>query len=151
MIDDLQLENVTLRQALEEIGDKAGMRVKADEYAVTLLPAGAAEGEDKLTRQWSVPSSFVRDLQRLESADGDEADPFADDGGSTGSALKARKPLAEMLREHGVELPPGASASFLPDSNTLVVKSAPGDLEVVDSAGGNRRRRVAAGGLHGPV
>jgi general secretion pathway protein D len=134
-IDKLYLTNVPLQVALQYICDKAKLRYKVDEYAVTLLPLTSDETDDIVTRRWSVPPTFENFLDSGGGSDGatGDADPFATEDASGGKGIKPRKPIQELLREQGVVFIDGTSASLLTGSGTLVVRNTPTQLELIDA------------------
>lgn len=133
-VKELKLRNVPLANVLQLICDQARLRFKIEDYAVTLLPIGSAEGEDVLTRKWKVPPTFLNDIGTGGDGDGGEdLDPFAgDDGGLGGGSLAPRRPLMEILKEAGIDFPPGSSAQYLPSTSTLIVSNTPQNLDLVD-------------------
>ena len=134
-IDQLYLTNVPLQVALQYICDKAKLRFKVDEYAVTLLPLTSDETDDIVTRRWSVPPTFENFLDSGGGSDGatGDADPFATEDPGTGAGIKPRKAIQELLREQGVVFIDGTSASLLTGSGTLVVRNTPTQLELIDA------------------
>lgn len=134
-IDKLYLTNVPLQVALQYICDKAKLRYKVDEYAVTLLPLTSDETDDIVTRRWSVPPTFENFLDSGGGSDGatGDADPFATEDAGGGKGIKPRKPIQELLREQGVVFIDGTSASLLTGSGTLVVRNTPTQLELIDA------------------
>ena len=134
-IDKLYLTNVPLQVALQYICDKAKLRYKVDEYAVTLLPLTSDETDDIVTRRWSVPPTFENFLDSGGGGDGatGDADPFATEDAGGGKGIKPRKPIQELLREQGVVFIDGTSASLLTGSGTLVVRNTPTQLELIDA------------------
>jgi len=135
-IKELKLRNVPIATVLQYICDVAALRYKVDEFAVTLLPASGAEGEDQQTRRWQVPPTFLTDVEGGSDGGGAASDdPFADAGGGGGGpqgGLKGRRNLIDIFKDKGVTFPEGASASFLPGSSTLVVKNTPTNLDLID-------------------
>ncbi|MGJ8697158.1 MAG: Amuc_1098 family type IV pilus outer membrane protein [Verrucomicrobiaceae bacterium] len=134
-IDQLSLTNVPLGVALQYICDKAKLRYKVDEYAVTLLPLGSGEGEDIVTRRWTVPPTFENFISGGDGggSGGASDDPFADPDSGGGSVIKARRPVKELLEDQGVKFADGSSANLLSGSGTLIVRNSPTQLELVDA------------------
>ncbi len=133
-VKELKLRNVPLSSVLQYICEQARLRYKVDDFAVTLLPIGAAEGDDVLTRKWKVPPTFLNDIGTGGDGDGaEELDPFAgDDGGLGNRSLAPRRPLMEILKEAGIDFPPGSSAQYIPSTSTLIVSNTPQNLDLVD-------------------
>ncbi|HAO94705.1 MAG TPA: type II and III secretion system protein, partial [Verrucomicrobiales bacterium] len=133
-VKELKLRNVPLSSVLQYICEQARLRFKVDDFAVTLLPIGSAEGEDVLTRKWKVPPTFLNDIRTGGDGDGGaDADPFAaDDEGLGNRSLAPRRPLKEILQDAGIEFPPGSSAQYIPSTSTLIVSNTPQNLDLVD-------------------
>jgi general secretion pathway protein D len=133
-VKELKLRNVPLSSVLQYICEQARLRFKVDDFAVTLLPIGSAEGEDVLTRKWKVPPTFLNDIGTGGDGDGGaDTDPFAgDDEGLGNRSLAPRRPLKEILQDAGIEFPPGSSAQYIPSTSTLIVSNTPQNLDLVD-------------------
>lgn len=135
VIENLRLRNVPLGNVLDFVCRMTGLRYRVDEYAVTLLPLGGGGIEDLITRTWTVPPTFRTDLEGEgpSGGGGGEVDPFADNSGGLGGAgLTARRSVAELLGDSGVEFPSGASARYIPSSSNLIVKNTVSNLDLVD-------------------
>ncbi|HBM78614.1 MAG TPA: type II and III secretion system protein [Verrucomicrobiales bacterium] len=133
-VKELKLRNVPLSSVLQYICEQARLRFKVDDFAVTLLPIGSAEGEDVLTRKWKVPPTFLNDIGTGGDGDGGaDPDPFAgDDEGLGNRSLAPRRPLKEILQDAGIDFPPGSSAQYIPSTSTLIVSNTPQNLDLVD-------------------
>ena len=131
-IDQLYLTNVPLATALQYICDKTGLRYKVDEFAVTLLPTGATDGEDIVNKQWEVPPTFEQFVSGGSGGGdgGGSDDPFADPDEGGGSAIPTRKPIKTLLEGRGVRFGPNASANLL--NGTLIVRNSPSQNELID-------------------
>ncbi len=133
-IDSLNITNVPLGVALQYICEKARLRYKVDEYAVTLLPIGAIGGEDVVNRRWTVPPTFITFIEggSGDGGGGGDVDPFADAGDGGGGVIKARKAVKVLLEDNGVSFSAdGSSANLL--NGTLIVNNSPTQLELVDA------------------
>ena len=132
-VKELKLRNVPLSSVLQYICEQARLRFKVDDFAVTLLPIGSAEGEDVLTRKWKVPPTFLNDIGTGGDGDGAaDADPFAADEELGNRSLAPRRPLREILQDAGIDFPPGSSAQYIPSTSTLIVSNTPQNLDLVD-------------------
>lgn len=135
-IDVLRLRNVPLATALDYVTRKTNLRYRVDEYAVTLLPINSTGSADLISRTWVVPPTFRADMEDGGSGAGGGGavdDPFASGGdGGLGGGLTARRPIAELLGDAGVEFPQGSSARFIPSSSTLIVRNSVTNLDLVD-------------------
>lgn len=110
-IPELRLKNVPLQVVLKYIADMTKMRVKSDDFAVTLVPQtdsnedrfsdeitteftnGLRSGDQAITRNNidAILNNPNRDVDPFASAD---ADPFAEPAAAGSSALLARRPAA---------------------------------------------------------
>ena len=130
-IDQLYLTNVPLGVALQYICDKAKLRYKVDQFAVTLLPLSAEDGEDIVDRRWAVPPTFEASISSGDGGGGGGSDdPFADPDDGGGSVIKKRLPVKTLLEAQGVRFGDGASANLL--AGQLVVRNSPSQMELID-------------------
>lgn len=135
-IDRLFLKNVPLQVALQYICDKAKLRYKVDEFAVTLLPLGETSTDEIITRTWTVPPTFKSFLDGGGDGDGGDAaggDPFADDGGGAAPRIAARRGMKELLEAQGITFPEGSSAQYLAGTSSLLVRNTPTNLELIEA------------------
>jgi len=125
-IRNLRVRNVPLGIALRYIADAARMRVKQDDFSITLVPATEV-GEDFFTRTYSVPPDFASMLESGSSG-GSPPSPFDRDG-SGGSALAARKNIRELLLANGITFDEGTSAALV--NGNLIIRNTPTELEKI--------------------
>ncbi|MFC5051004.1 Amuc_1098 family type IV pilus outer membrane protein [Rubritalea spongiae] len=133
-IDSLQMRNVPLEVALQQICDKAGLRYKVEDYAVKLLPVNEFEDTELYTRSFSVPPDFMTLIGDTSgSASAASSDPFADpvDSGG-GSGIAATPPVKDLLEKSGVVFPDGATASFSRARSALTVRNTANNLDIVE-------------------
>ncbi|MBK1881179.1 type II and III secretion system protein [Luteolibacter pohnpeiensis] len=131
-ISNLRLTNVPLATALKYICDATKLRIKVDDYAVTLLPA-TSTGEDVVSRNFQVSPDFGAKLSAGVDSGGSGAaadDPFADNSNRQPS-LVARPSIQELLKKAGVSFPDGTSAN-LSGSGILVVRNTSTELDKVE-------------------
>lgn len=110
-IAKLELKNVTAGVALQYIADAAKLHYTIDGKGVTFLPLGGGEFADILQRRWDLSPEVVAEVR-----------------GATANG----KSLETVLKENGVSFMQGASATFLEDDNTLIVRNSPSNLDLVD-------------------
>jgi general secretion pathway protein D len=133
-IDSLQLRNVPLEVALQQVCDQAGLRYKVEDYAVKLLPVSEFEDTELYTRSFSVPPDFITLIN--DGGGGGAAtsdDPFADpveSGG--GSGIAATPPVKDLLEKSGVVFPDGATASFSRARSALTVRNTANNLDIIE-------------------
>ena len=127
----LNLSNVPLYEALRYVATLAGLKVKVEPFAVSIVPL--SEPTDTLQqREFKVPPGFIT------GGPSDEAEPAAQAGGDTGTTgggarLAVRQGARDFLEAQGVEFPPGASANFNPGSSRLVVRNTASNLDLIES------------------
>ncbi len=116
---DLKLRQVSLEQALKYICDATRTHVSIDEYAVNVRPVGT-EATELVSRTYRVPPDFLSGDAVTSAAPA--ADPFAERTGVEG-VLPKRMSAQEKLQSFGITFPAGASASYNPSSNSLIVRN----------------------------
>ncbi len=137
-VTNLKLNNVPLLVVLQTICDGAGLKFKPEEYFVSILPAGGND-IDLLPRTFSVPPNFISALEAASGGEGGGSeDPFASDSDS-GSGLKARKSVLELLKMNAIPFENGASAVYLPGNSTLVVRNTSAALDMIEQLIENTR------------
>ncbi|MES2924791.1 MAG: hypothetical protein V4819_24770 [Verrucomicrobiota bacterium] len=129
-IKELRLKNVPLATALKYIADQTKLRVKTDDFAVTLVPA-TESGEEIFTRTFRVPPDFQSALDNGRDDGGAAADPFAEPAAGGASTLAARKPVFNLLKSAGINFAEGSSAT-LSSNGTLTVTNTPGELDKME-------------------
>ncbi|MEK7952765.1 hypothetical protein [Luteolibacter soli] len=139
IIDQLNLRNVPLGEALRYVCEKTHLRYKVDDYAVT-INAATEVGEDLLNHTFTIPPDFVTILGG--GVDSGATDPFAEPGSEDRPELRPRVSIGDLLKERGVAEAPGASARIV--GNKLIVRNTPTNIDMIDSlvnstvGGGNR-------------
>jgi general secretion pathway protein D len=116
---NLQLKNVPISQVLKYLNEVTRTVYIAQDFAVTVRPAGA-DSNEMISRSYQVPPDF---LTSGGAAGGGEAadDPFADDGGNREGLIPRRLSAEEVLKQQGVAFPEGATASA--NGSTLRVRN----------------------------
>jgi general secretion pathway protein D len=125
----LTLTNVPLYEALRYVATLAGLKVKVEPFAVSIVPL--SEPTDTLEqREFKVPPGFI-----TQTGGAEQSATFAGSGPSDsgGPRLATRQGAKEFLESQGVEFPPGASANFIPGSSRLVVRNTAPNLDLIES------------------
>lgn len=135
----VKLANVPLGVAIKYVAQQVGMSYRVDNVAVRIVSPSAA-GDGALTnRTWIVPPGFLSAGAAPAAAGGAVAavDPFAEPaagaGAGGGTALVRRVTAQQFLVDRGVQFGPGASATFVTATNTLLVRNTEEQLEVVEN------------------
>ncbi len=133
-VKELVLTNVPLARVLDYICEQTRLKVKVDDYAVTLVPL--REDDDLVTRTFSVPPDFQSSLEQQGStAPEGGGDPFneTDQGGSK-DLIKPRKPIKDLLTAAGVSFAvDGSSATLTGGGTVLIVRNTPSQIDQVEA------------------
>ncbi|HXX41654.1 MAG TPA: Amuc_1098 family type IV pilus outer membrane protein, partial [Chthoniobacterales bacterium] len=138
----ITLNQIPLGEALRYIASQAGLKVKVEPYAVSIIPL-SEQSNDLITKEYRVPPGFISSNvnvgvsalnQPARAATGGGAGTAKDTQESTGGhQLVNREGAREFLESQGVPFPTGASANFLPQSSRLIVRNTQDNLELVDA------------------
>jgi general secretion pathway protein D len=143
----LTLNQIPLGEALRYIAAQAGLKVKVEPYAVSVIPI-TEQSNDLITKEYRVPPDFITTSLSGKSLLGRGAYRIAPGTaapiGTGGTAKDTEEatggvqlvtPLGakEYLESQGVSFPPGASANFLPQSSRLIVRNTQDNLDLVDA------------------
>ena len=138
----ITLNQIPLGEALRYIASQAGLKVKIEPYAVSIIPLSEMTN-DLLTKQYRVPPGFIATslnptvsaLNQPARATSQLSGTAKDTQESTGGRLLvSREGAKEFLESQGVSFSvPGSSANFLPQSSRLIVRNTPDNLELVDA------------------
>src|SRR5438105_1731208 len=141
----ISLNQIPLGEALRYIASQAGLKVKIEPYAVSIIPISELSN-DLLTKQYRVPPGFISgSLNASGSALNQPATTSRTTTQTTGTAkdtqestggrlLVNREGAKEFLESQGVSFSvPGSSANFLPQTSRLIVRNTADNLELVDA------------------
>ena len=144
----LTLNQIPLGEALRYIAAQAGLKVKVEPYAVSVIPI-TEQSNDLITKEYRVPPDFIttslsgksllgRGAYRVAPGTAAPVTPGGGTGKDTEEAtggVQLVTPLGakEFLESQGVSFPPGASANFLPQSSRLIVRNTQDNLDLIDA------------------
>jgi general secretion pathway protein D len=141
----ITLNQIPLGEALRYIASQAGLKVKIEPYAISIIPISELSN-DLLTKQYRVPPGFISgSLNPSGSALNQPAANSRTATQTTGTAkdtqestggrlLVNREGAKEFLEGQGVSFSvPGSSANFLPQNSRLIVRNTADMLELVDA------------------
>jgi len=141
----ITLNQIPLGEALRYIANQAGLKVKVEPYAVSVIPI-TEQSNDLITKQYRVPPGFIstgaltgtsllqRGAYKTAQTTAVPAGTGKDTQESTGGQqLVIREGAKEYLEALGVPFPEGASANFLPESSRLIVRNTQDNLDLVDA------------------
>lgn len=124
----IRLSNIPLYEALRYVATLAGLKVKIEPFAVSLVPL--SEPTDTLEdREFKVPPGFISGTASTESG---VATAGTEETTSTNPRLAGRQTARAFLEAQGVSFPPGASATFVPGSSRLVVRNTAANIETIE-------------------
>jgi general secretion pathway protein D len=136
----LTLSRIPLLEALRYVASQAGLKVKVEAYAVSIVPL--AELTDALiTAEFRVPPTFIGTTSTggvSGSLNQGPTSAGAGGGGArdvtgVGSASINRQEAKAFLESNGVTFPPGASATYLPSSSKLVVRNTQENIDLIET------------------
>lgn len=125
----LKLNKVPLYEALRYVALQAGLKVKVEPFAVSIVPLDK-QTESLEVREFVVPPGFIPAVAATQTEE--EAAPGRVEA-SAGALLTARQNAKDFLESQGVEFPPGSSARFIAGSSRLVVKNIAQNLDLIAS------------------
>ena len=138
----ITLNQIPLGEALRYIASQAGLKVKVEPYAVSVIPINE-QSADLFTKEYRVPPGFISSSVNVGAnpldrpatkVGGGQAGTGKDTQESTGGQqLVNRQTALDFLKDQGVPFPAGASANFLPQSSRLIVRNTEENLELVDA------------------
>ncbi len=136
----ITLTQIPLGEALRYIASQAGLKVKVEPYAVSIIPI-SEQSSDLFTKEYRVPPGFISSSVNVGANSLAQPAAAAGRGGTAkdtqestgGQQLVNRQTALDFLKGQGVPFPNGASANFLPQSSRLIVRNTEENLELVDA------------------
>jgi general secretion pathway protein D len=133
----ITLNQIPLGEALRYIASQAGLKIKVEPYAVSVIPM-SEQSADLLTKEYRVPPGFISSTVNVGASSlnqpataGQPTGTAKDTQESTGGRqLVNRETAKDFLQAQGVPFPTGASANFLPQSSRLIVRNTQDNLEL---------------------
>jgi general secretion pathway protein D len=127
----LALNNVPLYEALRYVASLAGLKIKIDPVAVSLVPLSDVSTE-LITKEYKVPPNFIP-KKSAESADSSSS-TFGFGATTESSTPRIGKQMTaqEYLASLGVQFPEGASAQYIPSGSKLVVRNTQDNIDFID-------------------
>ena len=136
----ITLNEIPLAEALRYIANQAGLKVKVEPYAISIIPI-SEQSNDLFTKEYRVPPGFISgslnpSASTLNQPASTKAAGTGKDTQETtgGRLLVNREGAKEFLENQGVSFAvPGSSANFLPQTSRLIVRNTADNLELVDA------------------
>lgn len=128
----VKLTNVPLGVALKYVAQQVGMEYRIDNVAVSVVPPASAGSGALVSRRYIVPPGFISG-GGAAAPDAGPADPFAEPAGDGAGALVERITAQKFLEDRGVLFGPGASATYIAATSSLVVRNTDEQLITIDN------------------
>lgn len=122
----LALNGVPMYEALRYLAQLSGLKIKIDNFAVSIVPLTDVSDE-LITKEYQVPPTFIPNTapETAESGFGATANP--------GASRVGVKPSAQQyLSSQGVLFPQGASANYISAGSRLIVRNTQDNIDLID-------------------
>ncbi len=127
---DLRLSNVPVENILKYITEMTQTSFRYDDHAVTITHKGAAGGS-LVSRTYRVPPDFLSNLTAGASAKAAEEDDIFNATPNVNQKLAKRMGAQEAFAQQGVSFPEGASVTYIPSSNSLLVVNTLSNHDII--------------------
>jgi general secretion pathway protein D len=127
---DLRVSNVPVDQILKYIADMTKTSFRYDDHAVTITHKGAA-GNSLVSRSYRVPPDFLSNLTAGASAKANEEEDIFNQAPGVNKSLAKRMGAQEAFAEQGVSFPQGASATYNPAANSILVVNTLSNHDII--------------------
>lgn len=127
----LGLENVPLYEALRYLSGLAGLKIKIDPVAVSIVPLSDVSSE-LVTKEYKVPPTFIPKKEVVADNSGGFGASVTDDTNNA-SRINKTQSAQEYLSSLGVVFPEGASAQYIPAGSKLVVRNTQDNIDFIDT------------------
>ncbi|PWU07447.1 MAG: type II and III secretion system protein [Verrucomicrobia bacterium] len=119
---DLSLTNIPLYEALRYVSELAGLKLKIERYAVSIVPLSEG-GDQLLTKEYHILPNFLPTKSSAASLNSTEQN----------KTPWIRMGAQEYLRSQGVPFPNGAFANYVSNGSRLIVRNTSDALNLIDS------------------
>lgn len=126
----LSLSNIPLYEALRYVAAQAGLKIKIDPAAVSIVPLTDVS-QELITKEYKVRPTFIpRKDAAAPAGDGTFGSSVTTDSATprTGPRMAAK----DYLESLGIIFPPGASAQYIPAGSRLVVTNTQDNIDLID-------------------
>lgn len=131
----LDLKDVALSEALRYVTELSLTKYTVEAHAVLVVPFACDQASPQYTRTYQVGPDFlsIGDNDAVSASTG----PFtaAAPVGAVAQGPKVVKTVRRVLEAQGITFPEGASASFIANTNTLVVRNTQPNLDLIEAFG----------------
>ncbi len=138
----LTMSRLPLLEALRYVAQQAGLKVKVEQYAVSIVPLNEIT-DTLVTQEFRVSPTFISSAttggltggalsQQATSATATGGTGSTDVTG-VGTVSIQRQDAKTFLEASGVTFPPGASATYLASTSKLVVRNTQENVDLIES------------------
>lgn len=131
----LALSNVPLYEALRYVSSLAGLKIKIEPVAVSIVPLSDVS-TDLITKEYKVPPNFIPKNTAEAPASTDGGGGGFGFGATTepagGSRLPKQMTAQTYLASLGVQFPEGASAQYIASGSKLIVRNTQDNIDFID-------------------
>ncbi len=126
----LGLNNVPLYEVLRYVAAQAGLKIKIDPAAVSIVPLSDVS-QELITKEYKVLPTFIPRKEAAAAAS-DTTFGSATTTDSTTPRTGPRIAAKEYLESLGIIFPAGASAQYIPSGSRLVVTNTQDNIDLID-------------------
>jgi len=127
----LDLNNIPLYEALRYVANLAGLKIKIDPVAVSLVPLTDVSNE-LITKEYKVPPTFIPKKAITPAAGQNTGFGAAVATDANTPRIGSSQSAQEYLSSLGVQFPEGASAQYIPAGSKLVVRNTQDNIDFID-------------------
>jgi len=126
----LKARNLPLSKILDYITDQTQTKWRTDGVGVIVTPLNSLDGALS-SRTFRVPPNFLSSASTKKS--NDDGNIFDSDTSSRdGGILPTKISITDFLKQNGISFPEGASATYTPSNNTLIIRNTLDNIDLVD-------------------
>ncbi len=127
----LALSSVPLYEALRYLADLAGLKIKIDSVAVSIVPLTEVT-EELVTKEYRVPPTFIPTAAAAAESAGIAAFSFNAGDSANANRIQGRQNAQIYLESQSVPFPPGASANYVASGSRLIVRNTQDNIDLID-------------------
>jgi general secretion pathway protein D len=128
----LALDNVPLYEALRYLAGLAGLKIKIDPIAVSIVPLTDVSNE-LVTKEYKVPPTFIPKTEAAQADTTGGFGAFVVDQTNSNPRIGKTQSAQAYLASLGVLFPEGASAQYIPAGSKLVVRNTQDNIDFIDT------------------
>jgi general secretion pathway protein D len=125
----LKARSLPLSKILDYITDQTRTQWRTDGVGVLVTRIGSSDST-LISKTFRVPPNFVSSAATHKKPEDDN--PFGDESDNKEGKLAAKISITDFLKQNGVNFPDGASAQYIPSTNSLTVRNTAGNIDLID-------------------